>query len=203
MSTVTFTWEPDPAVFARRFYAVAGALENRVAPLVAASEEMQASIRERFETETDPQGNEWKPLSDRYIKNGLRNPPWTTRSKKGTTLKDTFALMAKATSSKAIVITADSVFYETRALPNYGLAHEAGVPDRRIGKVGNPLPKRSFLGMSDDAQTRVLGYFYEWFEEAIDLYVTSTGKIGARHAIQGEGGFVSRASVGREPLPKF
>lgn len=199
MRTITFEWEPDPAVFAQRFYAVAGALENRAIPLAAASEELQSTIRERFETETDPQGKSWEPLSWKYILSGWSDPPYTQRLRTGTTLKDTKELMEAASSSRATVIANDAVYYQTDFLPSYGLAHEAGLPGRE-----HPLPQRSFLGLSEAAALKIYGYFSEWFEEAVQLYATSTGKIAPRHAIHGAGGlFVSRSSVGRTPLPKF
>lgn len=195
MSTITFEWEPDPAVFAQRFYAVAGALQDRTIPLAAASQEMQATIRERFDTQTDPDGQKWADWSERY-------KPIAKAFPNIGILQRTGELAEVASSSTATVISNDTVYYRTDLLPQYGLAHEAGIPDR--GEKGGELPRRSFLGLSEAAAIQIYGYFYEWFEEAIQLYATSTGKIAPRHAIHGAGGlFVPRASVGRGPLPKF
>jgi phage gpG-like protein len=186
LSSITFTWEPDPAVFAKSINAVALALENRAPLLVAASEEMQATIRERFETATDPEGNPWKEWSESYR-------PYAEAHNVGI-LRQSDALMEAASSSEATVITHDTVFYQTSVLPSYGLEHERG---------SDKLPQRAFLGMSDESALKVFGLFGEWFEEAISLYPTSTGKVGARHSIRGATGFVSRSSVGKSPLPKF
>lgn len=191
MSSITFTWEPNPAVFARSLEAVAVALENRVPPLMAASEELQASIRERFETGTDPEGNAWKEWSESY------RPVAEAYPNIGI-LRQTDALMEAASSSEATIVTHDTVFYKTTALPSYGLEHESGAEDR-----SPPLPQRSFLGLSDESVLKVYGLFTEWFDAAISLYPTSTGRIGARHSIRGATGFVSRSSVGRGPLPKL
>jgi phage gpG-like protein len=195
LRSITFEWEPDPAVFAQRFYAVAGALEDRAIPLAAASEELQSTIRERFDTQTDPDGVPWKDWSDKYRPVAEKYPNIGI-------LQRTGELADVASSSRATVITNDTVFYQTDSLPQYGLAHEAGIPNR--GRRGGELPKRAFLGLSEAAALKIYGYFSEWFEEAIQLYVTSTGRVAPRHAIHGGGGlFVSRSSAGRGPLPKF
>jgi phage gpG-like protein len=186
--TVTFTWVPDPARIGASVEAVAAALEKTVVPIAASSKAIQADIRERFMTETDPSGTPWEPLSWKYIMSGWAKthpPPYTTRNRTGTTLKDTGQLMEAATSSEAQVVTNNTLFFQTKALPNYGLAHEAGLPDRE-----HPLPQRSFLGMSDAAAAVVFGFFTEWFDQSISLYPTKLGKIGRRHAFRAiPGGF--------------
>jgi hypothetical protein len=151
---------------------------------------MRASVRERFETETDPSGEKWAPWSEQYRPIAEAYPNIGI-------LRQSGELYEAATSTEAIVVTSDTVFYQTPLLPHYGLAHEQGLPDRE-----NPLPQRSFLGLSDESRLVIFGVFGEWFDRAIELYPTSTGKIGMRHAIRGAGGlFVTRASVGRGRLP--
>ena len=182
--TITFNWNPRPEVFARRFFAVAESLDNRVLPLTAASEMMQEDIRERFETETGPDGRMWEPWSDSYWPVAEAYPNEGVLTQSG-------ALKEAASSSEAMMITKDAVFYKTSLLPHYGLAHDQGLEN---------LPQREFLGMSDEGALKIMGVFGEWFDRSIDLYVTSAGNVGMRHAIQGVGGFVSRSSVGKLPL---
>lgn len=157
------------------------ALLDRTRPLATASEVLQADIAEHFETETAPDGTKWddwaesyKPVAEEYPNVGI--------------LRQSEGLYEAATSSEAIVITKDAVFYRTAALPHYGLGHESGIPERK-----NPLPQRSFLGMSDEAQMIVYGNFIDWFDDSINLYVTARGRIGRRHALRGAGGmFIPR-----------
>lgn len=190
---VNFVWEPDPMVYAESMNRVADSFYNRVPPLAAASEIVQSDIRERFETETDPQGNHWQPWSETYA-------PYARTINKGI-LHQSGALEEAATSSEAIEVTNDSVFYRTALLPHYGLAHESGLPDRTP-----PLPERSFLGVSDQARGVIMGQFVEWFEGNINLFVTARGRVGRRHAIRGTvpglrgRPFISRASAGLQPL---
>ena len=183
---ITFTWNPDPAVFANRFYAVADALEDRTIPLAAASETMQQDIRDRFLTETAPDGTPWESWSENYR-------PYAEAYPNQGILTQSGALQDAASSPEAMVVTKDTVFYQTTLLPHYGLAHDQGLEG---------LPKREFIGMSDEAAMIVMGEFSEWFDRSIDLYATSTGKIGRRHAIRGPGmtGFLPRSSVGKAPL---
>ncbi len=195
MTTITnFYWEPDPMVYAQSINNVADALMDRRVPLAAASEVLQEDIRERFETETDPYGNKWEPWAESY-KNYAQIFP-----NKGI-LHQTGALEEAATSSEAVEQTHDSVFYRTEHLPSFGLEHEAGNLDREP-----PLPQRSFLGLSDEARGVIMANFFEWFDGAINLFVTSRGRIGRRHAITGlvpgmrGRPFIPRASVGRGPL---
>lgn len=185
---VTFTWNPDPAYFAERLSTVGAALENRALPLAIASETMQADIRERFDTETDPSGEPWEDWSETYYPVAEAYPNIGILQQSG-------ELRDAASSSEAMVVTNDTVFYQTRLLPHYGLAHESGT---------DQLPQRSFLGMSDEAAATVFATFGEWFDNSIDLFTTRKGRIGIRHALRGAGGgFVSRSSFGKSPLPRF
>ena len=191
---MTFEWVPDPKVYANKFLTVADALDNtRAVPLAAASEQMQAAIRERFDTETDPEGVPWQEWSESYAKIAEKF------SEIGMILQWTGELADAASSTEAMVVTNDTLFYQTPLLPQYGLAHEEGLPSRKP-----PLPRRSFLGIDDQSAVRILGFFSEWFDRSIDLFVTSTGKVAPRHKIKGGGGmFIPRSSVGKGPLPRF
>ena len=194
----TFVWAPNPQVYANKHYTVANALDNtRAVPLQAASQEMQADIRERFDTKTDPEGNQWDEWSESY-------KAWfqpEINNIDGLMVR-TGALREKASASEAMIVTNDTLFYQTEMLPSHGLAHESGLPDRE-----HPLPQRAFLGFDDESTLKVFGLFSEWFDKSIQLWVTSTGKIAPRHAIRGGGPggtqFASRASVGRGPIPRF
>jgi len=159
LSTVEFYWTPDPVLYAERLNAVAASLENRVIPLAAASEAIRADIQERFETETDPSGAPWEDWAETY-------QPYAEAYPNEGILKQTTELEEAATATEATVVTNETVFYRTNALPHYGLAHDLGLPDRK-----NPLPQREFLGMSDEAVGEIMGSFYQWFEGSLDLFV--------------------------------
>lgn len=189
MSTITYTWVPDPMHYSRNMQTIAAALETSEIPLQAASEVMQEDILERFDTKTDPSGDPWEPWSPSYVATGI--PEQNIDG----ILVQTGALREAASNSEAMVVSNDTLFYRTPLLPHYGLAHEEGMePD---------LPQRSFLGMSDESAAVVFATFGEWFDGAISLYPTATGKVGMRHAIRGPKGFVPRSSVGKAPLPKL
>ena len=203
MTVIETEFVPDPIELAQSMIAVADGLEDRIGPMAAAGETLSADIRQHFETETDPSGTPWPELSDSYVYGGFfrrEGRPVTPRQKSGTTLKDTRELMDYASSPERVVVTNNTVFYRTGEMPQYGLAHESGLPDRQ-----NPLPQRSFIGLSMEAAAVIEERFYEWFQGNIDLYPTSTGKLGVRHAVAanfpGVGRrFVPRAAAGLGPL---
>jgi hypothetical protein len=172
-TTVTdFYWTPDPEVHARAFDRVALALANQTRPLVAAGEVTRADIQERFETETAPDGSAWQDWSESY-------KPIAEEFPNVGILHQTGDLMEAATSTESVMVRGDTVFYRTPFLPHFGLAHDAGLPDRK-----NPLPQREFLGMSEEAAVLIYANFIDWFEGAISWYPTASGKIGRRHSFR-------------------
>jgi phage gpG-like protein len=177
-AAVTFQWIPDPKVHAATFAQQASEFANPAIPIAAAAGAIRHDIRQRFETETDPWGNRWADWSESYTPRAMAYP------NEGI-LKQSGDLFRVATATTATVVTNDTVFYETGKLPHYGLAHEQGLPFRET-----PLPQRSFLGISAEAAAVIYGYFGEWFDHIIELYPTSTGKLGRRWAFRAApGGF--------------
>lgn len=159
-----------------------------------AGEQLQASIRQSFETETSPDGVPWDEWSESYA-------PIAEAYPNEGILKQSKALMEAASRADAVLVTNDTVFYKSEMLPSYGLEHETGMPDRQP-----PLPARPFIGLTEQAQMVIEGAFWEWFDGNIDLFPTSTGKLGIRHTIRGthpvtgHKGFIPRSSVGLGPL---
>jgi hypothetical protein len=159
-------------VFADRILEVAAALEDRSLPLLYARQATQQGIRERFETETAPDGSPWDAWSESYA-------PYAEAYPNLGILAQTQELEEVATRSDAFIISHDSVFYAPGMLPHYGLAHDAGLPDRKT-----PLPQRQFLGLAEDTMATIDAAFIGWFDEAIDMYITSRGNLGRRHKLR-------------------
>lgn len=195
-------WAPDPAVFAKALDEVARNLEDRRMPLSFAAQEIRGDIAERFRTETDPGGRKWQPWSenkaqvkrDRTRKDGSEYVYFGERQSyadyaraypnKGILDQDG-DLRRAASASSRMRISASSVFYETDGLPSAGMAHQTGVPYRSDKSgMANPLPRRSFIGPSAEADNKIFLTFGDWFDGAISLYVTKTGRIGRRHALR-------------------
>lgn len=179
---VNYTWEPSPQVYADSILEVAAALEDRSLPLLFARQATQQGIRERFETETAPDGTPWEAWSESYT-------PYAEAYPNVGILSQSQELEEVASRSDAFIISHDAVFYNPGFLPHYGLAHQEGLPDRKT-----PLPARPFLGLSDETMGVIDAAFVGWFDEAIDLYITSRGNIGRRHAAMG---YYSKPHMGR------
>jgi len=189
---VDYIWEPDPIVFADAIFTVDAALQHREIPLAFAAGEVKADIRERFRTKTDPGGEPWEPWADSYAPRAEAYPNIDL-------LRRDDDLYQAATSDAAVVVSNDSVFYHAENIPEYGIWHQEGRPSRRTkGGSPNPLPQRQFLGLSDETISVIFVAFADWFDRAIDLFTTSRGRIGRRHAMrEGTGQFIPRAA----PMP--
>lgn len=188
---------PDPYQIQLELERVAGNLERLGPPLAASARILADDTQQRFDTETDPDGNAWIPLDEEYLANklSLGYPP--------DILHRTGDLETAATNIKAFRIVNDSVFFETSGLPPYGLTHQVGSGDagdvgaaalhrfragddeeyRRaeggphssqgIGR-GNALPRRPFIGMSEEAEGKIWEVFDLWFADATNIAIHPT-----------------------------
>src|SRR5258708_34276366 len=62
---------PDPKEIQLELERIAGNLENIHGPLVASARILADDTQQRFDTETDPDGNSWIPLDEDYLTNKL------------------------------------------------------------------------------------------------------------------------------------
>jgi len=175
---VSITWKPDPVVFRDAILDVAEALEDRSTLLLAARQYIQDDIREHFQTESDPDGMPWEPWADSYVGYAEEYPNVGI-------LRQTNELYDEATSNRAFIISHDTVFYDSSVMPERGIWHQEGRANRTTKQgTPNPLPQRSFLGLSDESQALITLVAVDWFDRAIDLYETSTGRLGRRHRVR-------------------
>lgn len=191
MSIVLTEWVPDPVVLGRSMLAVADSLSDATLPLAKAAQVYREDIDDRFATETDPDGAPWQYWAESYVEYAENFPNTGI-------LDQTSELREAATSGRATIISNDTLFYDTTVLPERGIWHQEGRPNRMTrGGKPNPLPQRRFLGLSAEAEALITLSFVDWFNDAIALYPTSTGLIGRRHSLRGAGGrFVPRESIG-------
>ena len=194
MSTVALDihWTPDPSVFRDAILEVDAALAHPEIALALAAQEVSSDIRERFLSQTAPDGTPWKEWSENYEPIAIAYPNIAI-------LRRTDELFEAATDTNAMIVSGDTLFFDLGSLPEYGEWHQEG---RQRIKGGN-LPARPFLGLSDEGRATIFAVFGEWFQNAIQLFHTSTGRIGMRHAMTGihpttgKFGFIPR----RTPLP--
>ena len=176
---VTFTWEPDPVVLGDAILNVAQALRDRLPAMELARQSVIDDVRARFRSKTDPDWVPWDAWADSYAPVAEAYPNIDM-------LRRDDILYQSVTSEDAYVVTEDTLFFEAGDMPEYGVWHQEGRPDRKTKSgAANPLPKRAFLGLSDVAEAEIWGDFSLWFDRAIDLYPTSTGRIGRRHSKRG------------------
>lgn len=205
--TISIDWVPDPNVVANELLVAAGRIEDRSRPLALSREVMVEDVVERFETQTSPEGEPWKPWAPSYV------------PKAGPSLLVlTGDLVHAATSTGSYPITEDSIFLSTAGWPDYWAWHQFGAERRAggesaessrefmeraqslgleflegvdVGGIGiNTLPARPYIGPSFEAQLRMLEIFDQWFGGIVSSVFTRGGRAVAarRHPTGSPGG---------------
>ena len=170
-------------------------IENVEIPLRTAKEIARHDMIERFESETAPDGTQWFALDPEYAKRKLHDKgfehPILTYSKD---------LKTKATSEAAWTVTGESIWYNTTHLPPYWRVHQEGsegfgvkfvkVKDESVlmrtsGEGDQNLPPRPFIGLSAEAEGKILEAFDIWFSSGLaktsqSYFVSSAGVLHYR-----------------------
>jgi phage gpG-like protein len=181
-------WYPvqnDPEHTADRMLRLADYYGNTNIVLAEIASLGRASIEERFETQTDPDGTPWVPLSDIYLE-------WKVQH--GGTADQILVLTGElrdaATSPENWVIEGDTLLFRPSRLPVYAGFHQTGTGDERVlrrGEVGSPsrtattgrvgqgrgLPARPFIGFDESSIVAFGEVFERWADAGID-YFTGT-----------------------------
>lgn len=196
---LTIEASPDPYQIELELMRIAGELENLGPPLLASARILGDDTKERFITETDPDGDPWIPLDKDYLSNKL------SLGYPENILHRTGDLEQRATQFGAMRVVGDSVFFDTSVLPSYGLIHQtgsgadnAGLASRHKSAVvnepgykereggsheslgigrGEALPARPFIGMSEEAEGKLYKFFDIWFDEATQIKIGSSGVV--------------------------
>lgn len=205
MTTVEFEIIPDPVEFSASINAVAAALETAEIPLAAAGSFIRDEIVEAFARKRDPSsGKTWAPWKESYA--GYAESYPNTQL-----LRQSDGMYQALIADEAFMIEGDTLTYSPDIPPDQPKNRKkpsdpGGMRAEWHQEGAGKMVARPFIGPSATTDALILSTFAEWFDEAIDLFPTSTGKIGRRHAIKGGGPggtqFVTRASVGKAPLPR-
>lgn len=200
---------PDPSRVAFDLMKLAGYLEETGPPMRAAARIGQEDMKRHFDTDSDPEGNEWLPLDPEYLKKKAKMPELKTQPDNILTLST--ELERKATSPAAWIATENSLFFSTKGLPPYWDVHQSGsdphglsgyAADVRLRAVnkeqhpddpkggkhsnmdigrGQATPARPFIGLSTEAQNQIVELFDLWFDEGIVLSINpKTGIVQQR-----------------------
>lgn len=212
--TISFEWYPDPDVVAMELIETSENLEDRSVPLALSRVVAQQEHMDHFESQSDPEGTPWRPWSASYA-------PIAAATNVGQILQRYMDLEYAVVSPEAYPVTLDSVFFSTAGLPEYWLWNQEGTGsfqnwgfiDTRteeirsrglkvympgginwgIGK-GQALPARPFVGMSVEAQLKILEIFDMWFDSAVtSVFQRGTKLVVAQRAAGGQ--FTGRSVV--------
>lgn len=186
-------WDTDLNEVAQALMAVESALSDVELPLLAARRVAMEDMGKRFETQTDPDGTPWIPLTEDYLDQKERDGyPEDILTRTGT-MRDA------AMADEAWVLTENAVVFDSSAIPFYAMIHQDGSDPFGVGGTrteqgtfvpsvsaqgdvlgigkGNALPQRKWIGMSEEAEAQIAFYFEEWFEGATAIAIQPGGAL--------------------------
>lgn len=166
-------------------------IDNVDLPLRGAKKIGRDDMKERFDTETAPDGTTWFALDPDYAERKVRKKgfehPILTYSK---------ALRRAATSEAAWSVSGESLWFSTSTLPDYWRVHQEGSSDfgvtfhqvgednvlLRTSEGGQNLPPRPFIGLSAEAEGKILELFDIWFSNGLaeatsSYFISSAGTL--------------------------
>lgn len=171
-------------------------IENVEIPLRGVKKIVRDDMKDRFDSETAPNGSPWFALDPEYAKKkqayfGFEHPILTGKTKE---------LRTRATDEAAFSISGESLFYNTSELPDYWRVHQEGsegfgatfvqigeenVLMRTPGEGDQNIPPRPYIGLSDEAEAKILELFDIWFSAGLEqaskqFMVSSVGTLHAR-----------------------
>jgi len=161
-------WGEDPILVAEDMGIAERRMKRLYIPLNQARAIIMEDIQEHFTTQTDPDGVPWEEWSESYD---------ARQTNLGDILQRTYALEYAATNPDSWLVISHSqsagaygsgeVALVGSNLPDYWIWHEEGISDRESPRGPNPLPRRSFAGVSDEAQEKIYATFEAYFDRAL------------------------------------
>jgi Phage virion morphogenesis family len=174
---------PDPDELANAYLRVAEELDDTRAPLQASKIVAREDMQAHFDTETAPDGSRWEILSEVTEDEKMRkNYPLDVLRRSG-------LMEDLATSESNWRVLGDTLWFDTSGLPTrkgrpYWYFHQEGASSSIEYDIGGEtvtfdwdLPARPFIGLSEDAQLRVIEIFDAWFDDSIMTFEHPSGRI--------------------------
>jgi phage gpG-like protein len=144
----------DPNAAADAMLRLATYLEDTRVELEATKEILIRDTKNRFDTETDPDGTPWVPLNKEYLDSKLaKGYPADILVREDT-------LRSAATSDEAWIVEDDTLYFDPTTLPYY-----AGYQQRGTEKG---IPARPFVGVSEEGLIEITDLFDSWVDFGVD-----------------------------------
>lgn len=187
---ITEEWNGALDEAAQSLMTVAQLLDNVELPILASRRIAMEDMDKRFQTETDPDGTPWIPLTEDYLEQKQKDGyPDDILTRTGE--------MAAA-ADEAFIVTENALIFDSSAMPFYAMIHQDGsdpygvagtrteqgtfVPSASedvaggVGK-GNALPQRKWIGLSEEAEAEIAYVFDLWFDEATSIAIQPEGAL--------------------------
>lgn len=194
MPAVEFHWSPhedEPFEVAADLRSAATFLDNIRPPLEAARELTILDIKDHFDTQSGPDGA-WEAIGGlsaeesafRDQKPGGYAHAKERRGGSGSILVDTGAGKAVATSRSSFEVVAsgpEGFLAFSADPPHFMMTHNRGAMDRETWggfyEGPNPLPKREWLWLSEQASLEIAEVFDLWVQGAINIVTGGAGGV--------------------------
>jgi hypothetical protein len=198
---VVAEWVPALEKIESELFAMADSFDDWSIPLNAAREAFIYSTETYFDTEHDPYGVKWVPLSQRTARyKELHGYPEDILQREG-------KLKKAATSEGAWFISEREVIFNSAALPPYGPIHQAGTLEEvgaggpahgflhktRSGEgtltpeeaqsditgkgAGHSLPQRMFIGANEGTIAEIEEAFISYINGLTDVFIGGEGVV--------------------------
>ena len=204
MVEIKTDWQPhDPIFEAAAMRQLALELEDFTPALEASKGIVVEDVRQHFEQERGPTGEQWADWAESYAPTAERDNIGKLRR------RDTQDLYKAATDRMNYHVDGDALFLDTAGFPIYWAIQQYGglimsgptvvkrvamrhspVAETRAAASGHgEIPARPYLGMSAEAETAVVGIFDMWMTGEIIGWV--------ENPLRGPGVFQPRLKSGR------
>lgn len=185
---------------------------NTAIPLEGAKHIARDDMDKRFDTETAPDGSKWRKLSEGHgiWDRGYAYKKLTKQVRKVDRGDEKFGgfihpiltlegeLRHKATDESAWSVSGDSLWFSTANLPFYWAAHQDPMDHGR----GDDLPMRQFIGLSTEAEDKIIAEVEEWIAAGMTM-AESEYKIGSSYTGSHVSGTITSIAKGAGGKPQY
>jgi len=190
-------WQPgnDPETVSAELIQLANASDDWTVPLMEAKQAVIYDTEQHFAREEDPEGDDWEPLNEEYLHSKTK----TESEHPNEILKLTGEMYNAATSQDSWIVTDREIVFNAEHLPFYGAAHQEGAYSaKRIRrkaaehgvqtalKLGKGLPRREFIGISDECADEIQVIFGRWIDGLTEEIIGGPGPGPTRPPIAGD-----------------
>lgn len=195
---IWYEWDPSPEQVENAFLKLADYLDDASGPMLYTLFLARGSTEERFETDTDPDKEQWRELDPDYLWYKVYDGYSEEILERTGVLKDA--------APNGWRVVGNTLYYDTSVLPPYGLTHQFGSGEKNVGVAGehrarvkagkavkakskvyrsrfirgkghetpteigrgHALPQRAFIGLTEEDTVDIEALFNLWMDRGVE-----------------------------------